>query len=43
MVQTPLNLLTLGEFLALPETELASEYIVKKIVRKPMPHSRTRH
>jgi Uma2 family endonuclease len=40
MVQTPLKLLTLEEFLALPETEPASEYIDGKIVRKPMPQGK---
>lgn len=43
MVQTPLKTLTLEEFLALPETKPASEYINGKIQQKPMPkgkHSR---
>jgi Uma2 family endonuclease len=37
MVQTPSKLLTLEEFLTLPETEPASEYIDGKITQKPMP------
>lgn len=37
MVQTPTKLLTLEEFLQLPETEPASEYIDGSIVQKPMP------
>ncbi len=43
MVQTPLKPLTLEEFLSLPETKPASEYINGKITLKPMPqgkHSR---
>jgi Uma2 family endonuclease len=38
MVQTPAKPLTLEEFLALPETEPASEYIEGQIIQKPMPH-----
>ncbi|GAB4385428.1 MAG: Uma2 family endonuclease [Elainellaceae cyanobacterium] len=37
MVQTPTQLLTLEEFLKLPETEPASEYIDGRIIQKPMP------
>ncbi len=37
MVQTPAKLLTLEEFLQLPETEPASEYIDGLIIQKPMP------
>lgn len=37
MVQTPNKALTLEEFLKLPETEPASEYIDGQIVQKPMP------
>ncbi|MBO0348386.1 Uma2 family endonuclease [Phormidium pseudopriestleyi FRX01] len=37
MVQTPSKSLTLEEFLKLPETEPASEYIEGKIIQKPMP------
>jgi Uma2 family endonuclease len=37
MVQTPAKPLTLEEFLAMPETKPASEYINGKIVQKPMP------
>jgi Uma2 family endonuclease len=37
MVQTPTKTLTLEEFLALPETEPASEYIEGQIIQKPMP------
>jgi Uma2 family endonuclease len=40
MVRTPLKLLTLEEFLTLPETEPASEYIDGKIVQKPMPQGK---
>lgn len=40
MVQTPLKQLTLEEFLALPETEPASEYIDGNIVQKPMPQGK---
>lgn len=37
MVQTPTQLLTLKEFLQLPETEPPSEYINGLIIQKPMP------
>jgi Uma2 family endonuclease len=37
MVQTPPKNLTLEEFLELPETEPASEYIDGQIIQKPMP------
>lgn len=37
MVQTPAKPLTLEEFLKLPETEPASEYIDSQIIQKPMP------
>ncbi|BDA67735.1 Protein of unknown function DUF820 [Rivularia sp. IAM M-261] len=37
MVQTPSKPLTLEEFLQLPETEPASEYIDGQIIQKPMP------
>lgn len=37
MVTTPSKLITLKEFLALPETKPASEYIDGKIFQKPMP------
>jgi Uma2 family endonuclease len=37
MVQTPAEILTLEEFLKLPETEPASEYIDGHIIQKPMP------
>ncbi len=36
MVQTPSKILTLEEFLKLPETEPASEYINGHIIQKPM-------
>ncbi|UIE40358.1 Uma2 family endonuclease [Leptodesmis sichuanensis A121] len=36
MVQIPARPLTLDEFLKLPETEPASEYIDGQIVQKPM-------
>ena len=37
MVTTPSKQITLEEFLALPETKPASEYIDGKIIQKPMP------
>ena len=37
MVTTPSKTITLEEFLALPETKPASEYIDGKIIQKPMP------
>lgn len=37
MVQTPAQTLTLEDFLNLPETEPASEYIDGRIIQKPMP------
>ncbi|MEH2106765.1 Uma2 family endonuclease [Nostoc sp.] len=37
MVQIPAKALTLSEFLDLPETEPASEYIDGRIIQKPMP------
>lgn len=37
MLQTPTKSLTLEEFLKLPETEPASEYINGRIVQKSMP------
>ncbi|HLP88306.1 MAG TPA: Uma2 family endonuclease [Nostocaceae cyanobacterium] len=43
MIKTPTRKLTLEEFLQLPETKPASEYINGKIIQKPMPqgkHSR---
>jgi len=40
MVQTPTKSLSLTEFLSLPETEPASEYINGKIIQKPMPQGK---
>lgn len=40
MVQTPLKPLSLDEFLALPETKPASEYINGQIIQKPMPQGK---
>jgi Uma2 family endonuclease len=40
MVQTPYKTLTLEEFLALPETEPASEYMDGQILQKPMPQAK---
>lgn len=40
MVQTPSKPITLEEFLKLPETEPASEYIEGKIIQKPMPQGK---
>ena len=37
MVQAPSKPITLTEFLAMPETKPASEYIDGKIIQKPMP------
>jgi Uma2 family endonuclease len=37
MVQSPTTALTLEEFLQLPETEPASEYIDGSLIQKPMP------
>lgn len=37
MVQTPAKPITLDEFLALPETKPASEFIDQVIIQKPMP------
>jgi Uma2 family endonuclease len=37
MVQTPVRQITLEQFLALPETKPASEYIDGQIIQKPMP------
>ncbi len=37
MVTTPSKSITLQEFLELPETKPASEYIDGKIIQKPMP------
>ncbi len=40
MVQTPAQTITLEEFLALPETKPASEYIDGQIIQKPMPQGK---
>lgn len=40
MVQTPSKPLTLEEFLKLPETKPASEYIDGQIIQKPMPQGK---
>jgi Uma2 family endonuclease len=37
MVQTPVKRLTLETFLAIPETEPASEYVDGQVIQKPMP------
>ncbi len=37
MVQTPVRQITLEEFLKLPETKPASEYISGQVIQKPMP------
>ena len=37
MVQTPIRQITLSEFLELPDTKPASEYINGEIIQKPMP------
>jgi Uma2 family endonuclease len=40
MVQTPPKMLTLAEFLQLPKTKPASEYIDGQIIQKPMPQGK---
>ena len=40
MLQTPTKPLTLEDFLKLPETQPASEYIDSEIVQKPMPQGK---
>jgi Uma2 family endonuclease len=40
MVKTPTKTLTLDEFLKLPETKPASEYINGQIIQKPMPQGK---
>ncbi|BAY44006.1 hypothetical protein SAMD00079811_16000 [Scytonema sp. HK-05] len=40
MVQLPTKILTLEEFLKLPETKPASEYIDGQIIQKPMPQGK---
>lgn len=40
MVKTPLKSLSLEEFLCLPETSPASEYIDGEIIQKPMPQGK---
>ncbi len=40
MVQTPAKSITLEDFLKLPETKPASEYIDGKIITKPMPQGK---
>ncbi len=40
MVQTPSKSITLEEFLKLPETKPASEYIKGQIIQKPMPQGK---
>ncbi len=40
MVQMPTKPLTLEEFMKLPETEPASEYIDGQIIQKPMPQGK---
>ena len=40
MVQTTPKVLSLAEFLELPETEPASEYIDGQVIQKPMPHGK---
>jgi Uma2 family endonuclease len=39
MVQTPVRQITLAEFLELPDTKPASEYIDGEIIQKPMPQT----
>lgn len=40
MVQTPKKTLTLAEFLKLPETKPANEYVDGQIIQKPMPQGK---
>ncbi|HEY9826119.1 MAG TPA: Uma2 family endonuclease [Stenomitos sp.] len=40
MVQTPPKMLTLAEFLQLPETKPAGEYIDGQVIQKPMPQGK---
>ena len=40
MVQTPSKILSLEEFLKLPETKPASEYVDGQIIQKPMPQGK---
>ena len=40
MVQTPVKVMTLAEFLLLPETKPASEFIDGHIIQKPMPQGK---
>jgi Uma2 family endonuclease len=40
MVQTPTKTLTLEEFLQLPETKPANEYVYGQILPKPMPQGK---
>jgi Uma2 family endonuclease len=40
MVQTPVKIMTLAEFLSLPETKPASEFIDGQIIQKPMPQGK---
>ncbi|MHC5724952.1 MAG: Uma2 family endonuclease, partial [Nostoc sp.] len=40
MVKSPTKPLTLQEFLKLPETKPASEYINCQIIQKPMPQGK---
>lgn len=40
MVQSPAKLITLEEFLTLPETKPANEYMDGQIIQKPMPQGK---
>jgi Uma2 family endonuclease len=40
MVQTPFKPITLEEFLKLPKTQPASEYIDGRVIQKPMPQGK---
>jgi Uma2 family endonuclease len=40
MVQSPVKIMTLAEFLLLPETKPASEFIDGQIIQKPMPQGK---
>jgi Uma2 family endonuclease len=40
MVRSPVKFMTLAEFLLLPETKPANEFIDGQIIQKPMPHGK---
>ncbi len=40
MVQSPVKVMTLAEFLLIPETKPANEFIDGQIIQKPMPQGK---